>query len=317
MNQLISILCIGTLILVAELGIAAGKAPSKSSVDRSEALNGSQSGLVANPIRKVVVHSVGTKPFDLPNGSSMDLTADLDTMFVTSLTNNSRLAPSLGSPETSCDSHVEVRAAITTLELNIAELGIKVGYSPKGSISQSANVGGEVKVKGGTIAMDFSVWQCDQGHCYAVAASTVNHTVLGTELSFGINLGQIKIGPNLIYNTALGGMIRKMMDKGVAGLAASPRTSVLAWQATVVSVSHSDGSAIIDVGARELIEPNQDLVVYTPVSSGGSCRVYQSVAYIRTVQVDTVSSIAQVEQVLSPRAIEVGDVVMVKPPKTR
>lgn len=316
MNQYFSVSVFGTLILIAQLGFAAGKAPSRST-NGSQALKGAQSGL-ANPIRKVVVHSVGTKAFDLPNGSSMDLSADLDTMFVTALTNHSRLAPSLGSPETSCDSHVEVRAAITTLELNIAELGIKVGYSPKGSIpTQSSNLGGEVKVKGGTIAMDFSVWQCDQGHCYAVVAATTTHMVLGTELSFGLNLGQIKIGPNLIYNTPLGGLLRKMMEAGVKQLAASPKTSTLAWQATVVSVSPSDGSAIIDVGARELIEPNQELVVYAPVTSGGSCRVYQSIAYVRTIQVDTVSAITQVDQVLSPRPIEVGDVVMVKPQQTR
>ena len=93
MNQKFGILSIGMLILVAQLGIAAGKAPSQSvgNTAASRTPNGGQSGL-ANPLRKVIVHSVGTKPFTLPNGSSMDLSADLDTIFTTVLTNNSSLA---------------------------------------------------------------------------------------------------------------------------------------------------------------------------------------------------------------------------------
>ena len=315
MNQKFSVLCIGMLILIAQLGIAAGKAPSQTvtPVTSSRTPNGGQSGL-ANPSKPATVHPVGTKPFNLPNGAQMDLSADLDAMFGTALNSNSSLSPAFGSVDGICDARIEVRAAVTTLELDLTEVGIKIGYHPGGSYSTSTGLSGEVKVKVGTIAMDFAVFKCQQGACNQIVSSHADHATTGTAASFGIDLGQIKIGPNLIHNTALGGIIRQIMEKGVRDLAADPRFSVLHWQANVISVSPSDGSAIIDVGVRDRLAPNQILGIYTVVNptNGSACKSYTAFAYARTIQVDMVSTTIQVEQVLSSKPIEVGDIVMVK-----
>src|SRR5262245_14516628 len=67
-----------------------------------------------NPLRKVRLRHVSTKGFHLPNGAAVELSADLDSMLVTSVAGTSNLEPTSAEPVDPCDSRLEVSAAVTT-----------------------------------------------------------------------------------------------------------------------------------------------------------------------------------------------------------
>src|SRR5262245_49899769 len=78
------------------------------------------------PVRRVVLKPVGTRPFQLPNGSRVDLSADLEVLLNTAVTATTAFSPSEpGGTGDPCGTRIEVRAAVSTFELNVAQLGIK------------------------------------------------------------------------------------------------------------------------------------------------------------------------------------------------
>jgi hypothetical protein len=267
-----------------------------------------------DPYRPARVRPVGTKPFQLPNGSRVDLAADLEVMLHTAVTASSRFQPAdPGAGETEpCATHLEIRGAVSTLELNVAELGLTFGYKPSGENNTITGLTGKFNVRVGTIAMDFGVWQCVGPRCTEIAAATASHLTAGVGLSLEIDFGVVQTGPSLIYNTPLGNILRSIMNDGMKQLARSPRLPRLAWTASVLEASAGDGTLVFGAGRQSGLAPDQTFEVYAVTPSVGVCEVYKTVAYVHTQRVDSVSSVAVVDQSLDGRGVKEGDVVMVR-----
>ena len=265
------------------------------------------------PVRPVVVTAVGTKVFSLPNGSTVDIGADLATLMTTSVSESPVFAPTDGAFD-SCQNHLEIRAAVSTLQMNVVDAGISFGYTPSGSLGPVTGINGKAHVKVGTISMDFSVWNCTQTRCTAVGASYANQLVAGADLTFDIDFGEIKTGPSLVFNTPLGKILRVLMQNGMAQLAALPRVNELPWTARVMEYLPEVGAVIFDAGTQMRINPNETFEVYAPIdaSETGGCRVFQVVAYAHTVSVNSASSTALIDQVLSSRGVQPRDIVMIR-----
>ncbi len=266
-----------------------------------------------HPFRPAVLRPVGTRPFSLPNGSRVDLTADLEVIFSTAVTNQSRFLPAefQVGPDP-CEPRIELRAAVSTLELNVAELGITIGYKPTGENIPIGSLTGKANVKVGTIAMDVGVWQCARGNCVELAAATASHATAGVGLSLEIDFGVVTTGPSLVANTQLGPILRTILQQAVAQLSRNPRLSKLAWSATVREVSSDGGEVIFDAGTQGGLEPSQAFEVYAPASAEGSCDVYRTVAALRSERVDTRSTTAEVTALYGSRGIKVGDTVLIR-----
>ena len=268
----------------------------------------------AQPVRPVVLRKVGTQVFTLPNGSPADLQADLQSMLNTVVTQTPVFAvtdPVLVYP---CDAYLELRAAVTHFQLDLAELGLSIGFNPGGALGPITGISGKVGVKIGTVAMDFSLWQCARGRCTSVMASTANQTTASGNLALEIDFSVVHTGPSLLFQTSLGDLMRKIMIKGVSDLATSARLNELPWQAEVKQYIPSAGLFIFNAGLQSRIRVNQMFEVYAADSSAsGVCEVYKTVAYGHTSSVDAVSSLAIVDQILDSRGILPGDVVMVRP----
>lgn len=268
----------------------------------------------ARPVRPVIVRKVGTQVFTLPNGSPADLQADLQSMLNTVVTQTPVLAvtdPALVYP---CDTYLELRSAVTHFQLDLAELGLSFGFNPGGALGPITGITGKVGVKIGTVAMDFSLWQCSRGRCTSVMASTANQTTASGSLALELDLSAIHTGPNLLFQTPLGDLMRKIMIKGVSDLSTSPRLDELHWQALVRQYIPSAGLFIFNAGLQSRIRVNQMFEVYAADSStSGVCEVFKTVAYGHTSSVDAVSSLAIVDRILDSRGILPGDVVMVRP----
>lgn len=269
---------------------------------------------VATPVRHVVVKPVKTQPFTLPNGSTIDLTADLNAILQTVITETPTLAPS--DPAISidpCTVHLEVRSNVSTVELNVTEFGLKFGYTPTGSIGVVTGANAELNVKVGVIAMDFSIWECtgDQG-CVSVAASTASKKTSKTEAGIRVDFGTIGTGAGFITQTAFGALFRDLMRTGMGNIASSARLHELSWMAIVRDYDASSGKILFDRGAADRIKVGQDFVVYEPAPSEGRCGVFRPLAYVKTERVDTESTLANVTDSLDTRRIEPGALVLVR-----
>jgi hypothetical protein len=265
------------------------------------------------PIRKVVLRPVGTLPFKLPNGTPVDIGADLDILFRTTVAESGVFQPlEKGETEDPCDTYIEMRANLSTMEFNVYQAGISFGYSPEGAIGGIGNVDGSVNVDVGVITMDFSLWECTQRECFAVAASHADHHSAKVTLKFTIDLKGIKISPDFVYNTEVGKMLRAIMKDGIKTIAASSHLNELNWQATVREVSPEIGMVIFDAGSQRGIKLNQGFVVYAAHPETGACNVYRALGYVKTTRVDTVSSVALLDTALDRQEIQVGDVVMIR-----
>jgi hypothetical protein len=164
----------------------------------------------------------------------------------------------------------------------------------------------------GTIAMDFSVWECTAGSCSAIAAATSSALTTGASLSVTLDFGTTHTAPDLIYNSPLGTIIRNIMNDGMKQLSGSTRLNELSWTARVREYLPATGTVVFDAGSQMRLQPNQAFVIYAVTPATGVCSVFKAVANVHTTQVDAISSTAIVDQTLDSRGIQDGDLVMVK-----
>lgn len=274
-----------------------------------------------SPVRQIVPKPVGTRAFQLPNGSRVEIGADLESMLNSVVTLSTRFSPTdAGAPADPCEHRIELRSAVTALEMNIAEVGLKFGYNPSGDLLDAiSDIKGRFKTRVGVLAMDFQLWECFGDRCSAVAAVTKSHLTAGVSLEFDIDFGIIDTGPSFVFNTPMARILRILMEQGVRELEASHRLSELSWRASVRRVNAESGTVLFDRGHAHRIEPNQTFVVYGVSEATGACDVFEPIAHLITTEVDAISSFARVERSLDARGVQVGDYVMVRqsPRKTK
>lgn len=275
-----------------------------------------QGPFTPSPVRKVVMAPVGTQAFRLPNGKDMDLSADFNSMFETAVAQSGVLVPYYPGRPNPCEERLEIRSAVTTLQMEVGSARIRVGYSPTSTESPTIGLEGSVGVKVGVIAMDFHVLRYDSlGGKHIVMASKVEQPFPAFSLEFNVNISDIKIGPELIYNTPLGGVIRGMMTKGVQELVKqTSNLERLGWAAHVRHYDPDTGILIFDEGWDSLLGNEQTFTVYSAAEDaiGINCTSFLPVADVRTTRVDSITSIAIVDEIRHSRGIQVGDLVLVR-----
>jgi hypothetical protein len=294
--------------LFAATAFGAAKAPATTTCNA-----GPTTTKTPQPVRSVVLGPVGTKIFALPNGSA-NLGADLQVLMLSAVAASNNFAPTDQQATYPCQEHIEVRAAVSSFQLDVVDFGISIGYTPNGGLGPVSGINGKAAVKVGTIAMDFSVWSCNSTGCSAIAASTSNHSVASGQLSFTLDFGAISTGPSLIVNSPLANIFRAIMADGMNKLGQSLRINDLPWQARVRDVTPSVGSIVFDAGTQDRLGVNQAFEVFAPTdaSSTGGCNVFQAVATAHTVSVNAVSSTALIDSSLDARGVQVGDIVMIR-----
>ncbi|MBL7716526.1 MAG: hypothetical protein JNL01_13760 [Bdellovibrionales bacterium] len=304
-----------TWVVAALLGIgpaegAGGKRPGNSTPPPAETPK------TARPVRPVILKPVATLPFTLPGGNRIDLSNDLNQYLETAVTETGFFAPfsrAQGFDVGSCDEWIEIRAALSTVELNLTQIGVRVGYSlAQGETSVVQSVSGSVKATLGLLGMDFGVYQCNRSGCMAIARTSKDQRTYSGELSFDIDFGQISTGPSLVINTPFGKVLRAAMKAGTEALAQSAESARLGWSATVREWNAEQGTLIFDQGLQAKLNEGEKFEVYAKrEDTDSSCSVFKAVALVRASRVFRVSTEAQVDQILDSRGIQVGDRVMI------
>ena len=299
------------LLLMSSLADAA--AAKRNAITSSGASKAPQFS-TPKPVRKVVVKPFGSKVFHLPNGNAIDISADLQSILMTVVTDTEGFSPTESVDSEPCESHLEIRSNMTVFQLDVADFGISFGFSKAGEFGPITGLNSSSNTQIGSIAMDFSIWKCAAGNCTAVSAATASYVTTGVQSNFDMDFNSIKFGPSFVYNTVLADAFRKVMTAGIMKLDQSTRLSELPWQARVKNYDANAGMLIFDAGTQFRLGPNQAFEVYAPIDNSptGMCNVFQTVAYVHTTAVSTASSTAMVDQVLDSRGVKSGDIVMVR-----
>ena len=202
---------------------------------------------------------IGTKVFELPNGSTVDISADLQSMLNTAVTSTPVFSPTDPGASDPCNAHLELRSAVTNFQMNVADVGITFGFNPAGSIpiGTGVSVTAAANVSIGTISMDFSVWSCVGGSCSAVAAVTADQLTSGVTLNATVDFSTITTGASFVYNTPLGNALRSIMNNAMSQLSASSRVNQLPWQALVREVTPATNTLVFDQGIQSGIGIDQ------------------------------------------------------------
>ncbi len=303
-----------SLILFAAPVLAVGKKPLTSTAGKPIAAAPVQ---VPKPFREAFLAKIKALPFTLPNGAKMDLSVDLRSVMESATARGSlfRITDNPASGE--CDTYLEIRAALTTLDLDVFGAGIKFGYSPTGEfLPGSQPISGTARVDVGLIGMDFSVWRCsardphDQS-CAQIIASRVTHSMVDAELKMQFDFSQIQASADLIYKTPLGNTIAKMMTYGMSAVTAHERFDGLPWRAEVREVA-AGGKIWISAGEAEHLAVGDAFSILAPATQG-ACDAYRVVGTVKAVSPSSpVSLSATVEWQDSERPIRAGDVVMIR-----
>lgn len=278
------------------------------------------------PARKVRLTSVRALPFQLPNGSRVSLgtdettgpvdpKADLDSMLVTSSRASGGFLPTFGpTPTDPCERFLELSAAVTSFELNAWELNLTFGYKPSGEIDTVTDLKGKVKVRVGSIQMDFAAWECrirdGQKECSAHVVSKADQSTFQGKLEFEIDFDQVHSGIELMKNTVLGEALSQIMTKGIYNLARSPDFDRLPWSARLQDFDPRTGILVIEGGTLDQIKPHQAFEILGEATSSSSCPVYSTLAYVHTTRVDSLTSNAIIDSTFGREPKESDRVVI-------
>jgi hypothetical protein len=303
-----ALLSAGGLAALAPPCWAAGKGSSHPSVQVQAQAQ------TPRPFRPAQLRSVGTRPFQLPNGSRVDLTADLDTMFSSLVTQQTRFLPlEAGDESPECLTRIELRANVSTFDLNVADIGIHFGWTPQGEIGNSVTqLNGKTQVKIGTISMDFGVWQCTGSRCVEMAATTATHLTAGVNLNLEVDFTAATTGAAFVWNTALSQALRGIMEDGLQKLERNARISKLNWYATVREVDQESGTLLFDAGTASALRVGDAFEVYARTPSLSACDVYKTVAAVRARRVDTRATLADMDASYDERGVLPGDIVLIR-----
>jgi len=302
-----------SLLSVTALG--AGKKSSSSSKETPAAPQVLQ---IAKPFRDAHLATIKTIPFALPNGTVVDLTADLKSLMEGATARSSLYRLTENPNEDACQSRLEIRAALTTLDMDVFGAGIKIGYTPTGDFAPGVTpISGTARVDIGLIGMDFSVWRCLRESCAQIIAARVTNKMVDAQASMQIDFNQIKASADFVYKTPLGNTLAKMMAAGASALTTHERFDTLPWRAQVQEVipgaTPAKTQVWLNAGDGEHLQPGDAFTVLAPSPNEGECGAYQVIGYIKATSLTSpVSLSAQPEWQDPSRPIRAGDVVMVR-----
>ena len=112
----------------------------------------------AMPTRHVFLKNVAAPPFTFPNGAKIDLNMDLNAIALSQVNQSNHIRSTQQS-----DSCLVMAGAITSLEMDILELGIQFGWNRNGIIPIPGTPGleGKLTIRLSNMSMDFHIYdQC-------------------------------------------------------------------------------------------------------------------------------------------------------------
>jgi hypothetical protein len=269
-------------------------------------------GIQATPIRVLDLAHVTVPAFYLPNGNRVDMNTDLKAI-VDSQINQSRYFRTVGRD--SSMNRLVINGGITSLELDILELGLKIGWNPAGALPVVGQIGvsGEVNIKLSNLSMDFKIYDRVTKETYL--ASYTNETLSSLKFQVKVEVSQIGTSLDLLTKTRLSEAIRRATTDIMAKLENAQSFHYLPWEARVLGVEEGGQKLTFSAGARSGVKTNFVFSVYSNCEGNSSMLCYER--FLADVKVSNVGvSSADAIPLSSNDTLNLiypGDKVFVKP----
>ncbi len=267
-------------------------------------------GIQAHPIRRVDFAHLTVPAFYLPNGSRVDMNTDLATIVDTEI-NGSRYFRTTNDT----DARLVISGGVTSLELDVLQLNLRIGWNPGGSlpIVGDPGVSGEVDLKLSNLSMDFKVYDRVTGVTYL--ASYTDETLSDLRFSVRVEISQIGSSIELLTKTRLAAAVRSAVTDIMENMEDHPDMPFVPWETVVVGISEGSSKLTMAAGGREGIKKNYVFSVYSKCDPNNPDFCFERfLADIKVNQVGVNSSTAEAYSGSdSLVGIFPGDKVYVKP----
>jgi hypothetical protein len=265
----------------------------------------------AFPVRFLRMGNFSTAPFQLPGGVPADLGHDVLMLVNTQVNQSERFRTVVGQDPT--QPHGIMSGGISALVFEVTSLGIKFGYRVGGepvNEGGGTRLTGELTVKVGVLAMDFSIHDSVTGNVYS--SVSVDQGFPGLNLSFKVDFDQIEIGPEFLLNTPLKDTVRAAAREAMRQMAMQPHVNFIPWSSHVLEPDLARGLLLFDAGVQQGIVPGNVFQVYTQCLTE-SC--FQR--YVGDVKVMNSHQYSEAKVLADPdgsklRAMKAGDKVYIR-----
>lgn len=268
-------------------------------------------GIQAHPIREVDLAHITVPAFYLPNGNRVDMNTDLETIIDTEI-NRSRY---FRTSHNGGQSRLVITGGVTSLELDVLQLNLRIGWNPAGSLPVVGDAGvfGQVDLRLSTLSMDFKIYDRATGVTYL--ASYTDETLSDLRFTVGVEISQITSSVELLTRTRLAEAIRSAVGDIMASMEEHPDMPYVPWETTVLGLEESRQDVTIGAGGRQGIKKNFVFSIYSTCENVSDQFCYERfLSDVRVNQVGNQSSRAvPYKNSDSLRNVYPGDKVYVKP----
>ncbi len=261
MSQTLKILCIALVsLLFSSESLAFGSKAKKSK--KEEAIQ-------AIPIRYVNMEHFTVPSFYLPDGNRVDMNVNLERIVENEINNSSYFR--IRNNNENDENQLCISPSITSLELNILQLNLKIGWNPKGAVSVPIinNISGELDISLSNLSIDVKVYNCVTGETYLSSYTDQTLSELRFTLSAGIS--EIQAELNFVTRSKLSEAVRTATSDILKNMEGHSDFHSVPWNARVSGVDSNRGELFINVGTRAGLRKNQVYSVYSHCNSRPRC----------------------------------------------
>lgn len=230
----------------------------------------------AKPFRYVDLAKVTVPSFYLPNGVRADLNADLATIIDTQVNQSRYFRTQNAHGSGASHSRLIMTGGITSFELDVLQLNLKIGWNQSGAIVINPGVPGaegELDFRLSNFSMDFKVYDAQTGQSYV--ASYTDASLSNLKFTIKANVSDITTTLQLITKMKIADTVRKATNDAVKRLENSSNFDLIPWEAHVTGIDLTAGTLNIDAGQSAGVLKNQAYSIYTDCNTHNTNPCYE------------------------------------------
>lgn len=272
--------------------------------------------LQAKPYRYVRLARVTVPSFYLPNGQRADLNSDLSAIIDTAI-NTSRYVRTTNGNSTKdfVPNELILTGGITSFELDVLQLNLKVGWNQNGAIIIAPGVPGaqgELEFKLSNFSMDFKICEAKAPNvCTTYVASSTNAGLANIGFKVKVNIDQVTSSLELLYKMKIAETVRKATQIVLKQMEDRSDFDLLPWEAKVSGVDLGTNTIVFDAGQSAGILKDQVYSVYNRCDSPDCFKKWQADIKVKRVGAVT-SDAAPLSDQDQIKNVYKGDSVFVK-----
>ncbi|MCO5141703.1 MAG: hypothetical protein M9962_01280 [Oligoflexia bacterium] len=263
----------------------------------------------AKPFRYVELAHVTVPTFFFANGDRADFNTDLPALIETEINGSNYFRTQLSSPEHA--PRLIISGGITSLEMDVLQLNMKIGWNPSGAIIPTQFANGELDFRLSSLSMDFKIYDRVTKQTYMT--SYTNEKLSKLNITAKVNVSNITGSLDILYKTQMAKAIRIAMNDIMKNLENNRSFDYLPWEARVVGVDLDNNFIAFNSGQISGVKQNSQFSVYSSCAVNDQSCFSRFLADVKVIRVGPNSAEATpASDKNSIQKVQTGDLVYVK-----